>query len=514
MWTVIVSPLCFYLVFLLFKFVYNAWWKPIQLQNQMAAQGIKGPPYKSMYGNVNEMMQMKLSIPRPMSLSHDIFPKVEPHYDHWINTYGKNFLFWFGTKPHLFVSDRELVKEVLNNKEKAYPKGDLVIYIKKLIGNSLVSFEGEKWSNMRKIANHAFHGETLKMNLIPEMVATGEMMLKRWKNHEGGEIEVFQEFKLFTSEVISRSAFGSNFVEGKDIFEKIRKVLMIAHRPPSNLWSSTISKILGTGGETESQKLVSEMGSSILEIIKKREKTVMCGEAEDYGRDFLGLLLKACHDADQSKRIAVENVIDECRGMYVAGQETTTNLLSWTILLLALNTDWQEEARREVENLFGDQNPNPDGISKLKIMSMILNETMRLYPPAMGLIRKVNREVRLGNMNLPSTMSIYLPIISFHHDREIWGEDVHLFKPERFAEGVAKATKNDASAFFPFGIGPRMCVGYNFALSEAKIALSMILQRYSFTLSPTYAHSPIQVLLLQPQHGVQIIIQPLKNGNQ
>ncbi|KAG5603607.1 hypothetical protein H5410_025099 [Solanum commersonii] len=93
-----------------------------------------------------------------------------------------------------------------------------------------------------------------------------------------------------------------------------------------------------------------------------------------------------------------------------------------------------------------------------------------------------------------------------HHDRKIWGEDVHVFKPDRFAEGVVKATNNNPVAFLPFGYGPRTCLGLNFAMIEAKITLSMILQRYMFTISPTYVHSPVQFYMLRPQHGVKIIL--------
>ena len=140
---------------------------------------------------------------------------------------------------------------------------------------------------------------------------------------------------------------------------------------------------------------------------------------------------------------------------------------------------------------------------------MIINESLRLYPPAVNVIRKVGREVRFGKLILPANLSLHISNLALHHDPQIWGEDVHQFKPERFSEGIAKANNNNAAAFFPFGMGPRNCVGMNFAMTEAKIALSMILQRYSFALSPAYVHSPFQFPTLQPQHGIQVILQSL-----
>lgn len=140
---------------------------------------------------------------------------------------------------------------------------------------------------------------------------------------------------------------------------------------------------------------------------------------------------------------------------------------------------------------------------------MIINETLRLYSPAASLVRRGTRSVSLGKYEFPAKMEFHIPTLALHRDQEIWGEDAHLFKPERFAQGIAAATKNNPMAFLPFGYGPRTCVGLNFASNEAKIALSMILQRYKFTLSPTYAHFPISMITTRPQCGVQILLQPL-----
>lgn len=140
---------------------------------------------------------------------------------------------------------------------------------------------------------------------------------------------------------------------------------------------------------------------------------------------------------------------------------------------------------------------------------MIFNESLRLYPPVIGLERKVEREVRLGNLILPANLNFYIPNLALHHDPQIWGQDVHLFKPERFSNGISSATNNNPAAYFPFGIGPRHCVGMNFAITEAKIALSMILQRYSFAISPAYVHSPFQLMTVHAQHGIQVILQSL-----
>ncbi|PRQ40598.1 putative cytochrome P450, EF-Hand 1, calcium-binding protein [Rosa chinensis] len=504
------SFLCVFLLPGLIKIVYKLWWTPTRIQKRMASQGIRGPSYRLIYGNTKEISSMhKEAMSRPLGLSHDILSYVQPHIHSWTNLYGKTYLQWHGSRAQLVIQEPELCKEILNNKDGAYPKIGSEDFVKKLLGDGLVTIvESEKWAKLRRIATHAFHGESLK-TMIPDMIASAETMVERWKNHEGKEIEVFEEFRLFTSEVIAKTAFGSSYVEGELIFQMLMKLAFLLFKNALTVKVPGISKISKSCDEIESERLEKGIRDSITEIVKNREKKPMSDKEDNFGSDFLGLLLKAHHDANQSQRITVDDLVDDCKTFYFAGQETTNTLLCWTVLLLALHIDWQEEARKEVLQLFGKQNPNPDGISKLKTMNMIINETLRLYPPVVGLVRKAGREVTLGKVIIPADLELFVSVLALHHEPQIWGPDVHLFKPERFSEGVAKATKNNIGAFMPFGLGPRTCVGLNFATTEAKIAMSMILQRYSFSLSPAYVHSPFQFVTVRPQHGVQVILQPI-----
>uniref|UniRef100_A0A803LFP5 Uncharacterized protein n=1 Tax=Chenopodium quinoa TaxID=63459 RepID=A0A803LFP5_CHEQI len=134
-----------------------------------------------------------------------------------------------------------------------------------------------------------------------------------------------------------------------------------------------------------------------------------------------------------------------------------------------------------------------------ELLNLVIEAMQTLYIPGLR-----NQTWRLL---IPAGVDVTLPTLLIHHDPDIWGDDVDEFNPKRFSEGVSKASK-DQLVFFPFGFGPRTCVGQNFAQVEAKVALSMILQNFSFQLSPSYSHAPHTVMMLQPQHGAHIIMYP------
>ncbi|CAL1373276.1 unnamed protein product [Linum trigynum] len=258
-----------------------------------------------------------------------------------------------------------------------------------------------------------------------------------------------------------------------------------------------------------------EIQESMEGIINKRQKAMRMGDDAVSNNDLLGLLLES---NNKDGYMTIEEVIEECKLFYFAGQETTSTLLAWTMILLSKYPAWQERARQEVLHVLGtDLNIDftaldSSSLSQLKTMTMIIYEVLRLYPPATQLIRVVERDTKLGDFVLPAGTQMALPAILIHKDPEIWGDDAGEFNPERFADGISKATKNhnQQGAYFPFGWGPRICIGQSFAMMEAKMALAIILKRFSFELASSYVHAPsTEALTLQPQFGARLILHKL-----
>ncbi|XP_028763799.1 cytochrome P450 72A13-like isoform X2 [Neltuma alba] len=421
---------------------------------------------------------------------------------------------WFGPSPVVTITNPEDIKEVFSNisvfeKVASNPLAKLLI-------TGLIGYNGEKWLKHRRIINPAFHLEKLKLMLPAFYESCNEMVKKcvRLVNeNESGccEMDMSPFFQTMTSDVISRTAFGSSYEEGQQIFqlqsEQVLLTLKVLRSVYIPGWRFVPTKLNRRLKEIEKEIQVLVRG-----IIHKREKASKAREAPS--GDLLDILLESnrreIKDSGDNKDMgmSIEDVIKECKLFYVAGQETISGLLNWTIVLLCKHPNWQSRAREEVFQVFGNQTPDYDGLNRLKLVSMILYEVLRLYPSTPVLTRVVAKDTKLGNLRLPVGTRVGIPVIMIQQDSQLWGEDAKEFKPQRFSEGISKATKNQGS-YVPFAWGPRICPGQNFALLEAKMALSLILQNFSFELSPSYAHAPFSVLTLRPQHGTHVILRKL-----
>jgi len=256
-------------------------------------------------------------------------------------------------------------------------------------------------------------------------------------------------------------------------------------------------------------RLIGRRSDAAAEEHEAKEK----GSCNGGFKDLLGLMINARDK--KSQPMPVEDMVEECKTFFFAGKQTTTNLLAWATVLLAMHPDWQERARQEVVAVCGPgELPTKEHLHKLKTLGMILNETLRLYPPAVATIRRAKVDVTLGagerELAIPRDTELLIPIMAIHHDARFWGADAAQFNPARFAGGVARAATHPL-AFLPFGLGSRMCVGQNLALLEAKLTVAILLQRFEVRPSPKYVHAPTVLMLLYPQYGAPVIFRPISS---
>ncbi|XP_057870278.1 cytochrome P450 734A1-like [Cryptomeria japonica] len=503
---------CGGLVLFLLKIATTVWWKPLQVKKSFEAQGISGPPYMLFYGNSTDISRMNdEQKSKPMPRSHDILPRVLPYVYQWTKTYGQDFIFWFGPHARLVVPHPELIKEILSTKFGNYPRRPMNPLSRLLLGKGLVLLKGEKWAQHRKIINPAFHMDILK-GMIPTIVKSSAHMLDGWSKlilSGESEVDVQKEFHDLTADVISRTAFGSSFTEGKHIFEMQTEQMILAADALRSVYIPGF-RFLPTAKNRQRWNVDKEIRRSLRQIIDAREKTAITEKTGGYGADLLGLMMSESKEqgrvnVQSNGGLSTEEIIDECKTFYFVGHDTTSLLLTWTITLLGMHQDWQERGRREVMEVCGKHNyPDADSLSRLKIVGMIINEALRLYPPVVRVFRTASEPMKLGRISIPAGIELEIPILAIHHDPALWGNDANEFNPWRFNEGIAKAAKHPM-AFMPFGAGPTICVGQNFALLEAKIVLAMILQRFYFVISPSYTHAPLLLTTVKPQYGAQII---------
>ncbi|XP_055832610.1 cytochrome P450 CYP72A616-like [Solanum dulcamara] len=490
------------------KVLYTIWWWPKMIEKKLKKEGIHGEPYKLLFGNLKEMMKMSREAKKKPLLDHDIIPWVNPFLLHLSNTYKKIFVLWAGPTPRVTVTDPKLIREVLNRYNEFHkPEANAFVH---LFVTGLASYDGEKWDTHRKILNPAFHVEKLK-RMFPAISVCCDEMINRWEelvSKKGScELDVADEFLNLGGDVISRAAFGSNIEEGRSIFLLQKEQCELILASPFTLFFPSL-RFLPTASNKKAKYIHKKVISIIRGIIEKREEALRRGLLGN--DDILGLLLKARNEENKSKAgrgsLSTGDVIEECKEFYFAGQDTTTALLSWTLVVLSMHPEWQDKARNEVFQVIGKNKPKFDDLNQLKIMNMIFQEVLRLYP-AIFLIRSTSKDTKLGDMTIPSGVQVCVPTHLIHRDPEVWGDDVLMFNPERFSEGVTKAAKEQL--YFPFGWGARMCIGLNFGMLEAKLIFAQILQHFWFELSPSYTHAPQLTLIMKPQYGAQIIVHKL-----
>lgn len=479
---------------------------PRKLRSKLQSQGIKGPSSPSfLYGNIKKQAIPEETNNQELEENKHTWPsRVFSHIKQWQIEYGSIFMYSSGTIQILCVTDADMVKEIsLNLGKPSYLSKDHG----PLLGQGIFSSNGPYWAHQRKIIAPEFYLNKVK-EMVKLMVESTSNMIESWgertRNSEGkSEVKVDDDLKSLSADIISRACFGSSYAEGEQMFLKLQTLQMVMSKVPIGVPGL---RHIPSKHNREIWRLDKEIKAMILKIVRARRSPI-------HEKDLLQLILDAAKSYEESggdqlpADVSAEMfIVDNCKSIYFAGHENTGLTASWCLMLLAAYPEWQARARAEVLDVCGTELPNDSMLRQMKVLTMIIHETLRLYPPVAFVVREALQDISFKRIEIPKGTNIEIPIPILHQQSELWGPDTHKFNPERFAKGIAKACKVP-SAYIPFGIGSRTCVGQNFAMIELKVIVSMILSRFTFSLSPGYQHSPVFRLVLEPEHGIYLYLQ-------
>jgi len=399
---------------------------------------------------------------------------------------GDTFRLKVGFNTEVFFSrDTALAQYVLQKNQKNYVKSKIqTVDLVKYVGEGLLTSEGEKWKKQRKMMQPAFHKKQLE-NLLSGMQDTIVSEFETITTDK--TIDLFPilndlAFQTVVKSLFTKAAKAKDMERLQFITEANQRMLVRELRQPYLGWWFNIS------GTLDKYLNLSKEARTILKGIVDERKT--SGKRYD---DLLDMLLETKYD--DGKGMSEEQLIDEILIIFTAGHETTSNALTFTFQLLAKHPEWQDKIYKEWQDLGGDATDLMTRVSTSKVCQQVLEESMRLYPPAY-FIDRVNVEADSFNgMDFEPGCNLLFSVYEMHKHPDLW-EHPNAFKPERFNEGARKFS----SQYFPFGAGPRKCIGNNFAMFEMIIAVTELVSK--FKMHPEFDEIDITPLItLKPKNA-------------
>ena len=391
----------------------------------------------------------------------------------------------------LFINHPDDIEDVLVNKARKFEKGRVMKANMRLFGEGLLTSEGDFWLRQRRLAQPAFHRARIAA-YGATMVEYAERAMRGWKS---GEVrDIHEDMMEITLQIVGKTLFNAELTrDAKEVGETMEVLLKLAADFGKSilipLWVPTPRNLRARMGIRRIEKIIGRI------IAQKR------AEASDTG-DLLSMLL-AVRDEDGS-RMTDKQLRDETITLFLAGHETTANALSWTIWLLAQNPAAEKKFFDELAGVLNGRAPNVEDMPKLTYAANILTESMRLYPPAWGMARLVKEEVEVAGYKLVPGNGVACAQWVVHRDAR-WFDEPERFLPERWEGDLAKRLPR--FAYFPFGGGPRQCIGNSFALMEATLILATIAQKFRFKLVEGHPVKPLASITLRPQQGIRATLE-------
>lgn len=401
-----------------------------------------------------------------------------------------------GARWHMLV-DPDGLRQVLKDKLDNYPKSNVTKNIlRPAIGDSLFVAEGAHWKWQRRAAAPVFTHRNIS-NLSPVMEAAADRACARIEAQTGRAADMLEEMVKTTFEVISDVTFSGDSAFDSEVLQKSFEVYVDSTAKISLLdmlnapdWVPRPGRMFGSAG-------IKRMKSMSDNAIEARQENG--GGAIP---DLLDLLMVG-EDPETKRKMNNSELRDNLLAFIVAGHETTALTLAWALYLCAFDQDVQDQLRDEAQSVLQGRTATAADLPNLTYTRQVIDETLRLYPPAAFLSRSARGPDTLCGREIRKGDTVALPIYALHRSYELW-DDPHAFDPGRFAPG----NKIDRFQYLPFGDGPRVCIGMSFAVQEAVIVLATILSRFKFTRVIGRDPKPVLIVTLRPDGGVWLNVEP------
>ncbi|MEM7038945.1 MAG: cytochrome P450, partial [Bacteroidota bacterium] len=376
---------------------------------------------------------------------------------------------------------------------KNYKKGFVFDKMKAALGEGLLTSDDELWKRQRRLIQPTFHTKRLE-RLMDIMMTIIKKYVARWEDYrrEGRVVRLDVEILELASDIVMSTLLGENFSQelpevGELIHAMQRYVMKLIRIPFFKPYSML------TGERRKFNRIKKEFDKVIVKIIQRRLETQ---EEKD---DLLGMLLNA-RDAETGEPMRMEQLQDEFITIFVAGHETTAYAIGWSFYLLGKHPEMYAAMKAEARGFELEASMNLERYSALSFSNAVFKEAMRIYPPAYVLSRQAREKDQVQQFAVRKNTPVILSVFHLHRDQQFW-EDPLSFRPDRFSQ--KKMSEEERNYYYPFGGGPRMCIGKNFALMESVLVLSSCFKELDYELVSEEVE-PTPIITLKQKEGLHV----------
>lgn len=399
--------------------------------------------------------------------------------------------------PDVFLlNDPAQIKRVLVTDHHNFTKGQGLQKAKRLLGNSLLTSEGEVHRKQRRLVQPAFHHGRIA-GYAATMVDYAGRMTGRWRN--ASTVDMSEEMMRLTLAIVAKTLFDADVEsEAAEVGRALTATMKVF--PRYVIPFGDLLEKLPLPSNRRYREAKGYLDSTIYKLIEDRRRT-----GSDKG-DLLSMLLLAQDEEDEGRRMTDTEVRDEAMTLFLAGHETTSNALTWTWYLLSQNPDAEKRLHAEVNSVLGGRCATIEDVPRLKYTGMVLAESMRLFPPAWILGRRVIEDYTIDGHTIPRDSLILMSQWVMHRDPRYFPEPL-CFDPDRWTDEAKDSRPK--FCYFPFGGGPRICIGESFGWTEGVLLLATIAQGWKIRLLPGHPVWPHALVTLRPRYGVKMIVERL-----